>query len=167
MADGVIVLYYEGDGPTRTRALEVRKMRGTPHSDHLSFFEIYERLLSPENFEMEGEEWRREYIKAVVEDPQLSRFVYKICEIKKPSFELRVLNFKATMDSIKSGDLEVFARMPRPKQWKPRDEQDSDLKSLMIELEKEAMGSEFREVRQSSLPSKMGSDGSEQTKDMF
>lgn len=40
VADGVIVLYYEGDGLTRTRALEVRKMRGTPHSDHLSFFEI-------------------------------------------------------------------------------------------------------------------------------
>ena len=40
VADGVIVLYYEGDGLTRTRALEVRKMRGTRHSDHMSFFEI-------------------------------------------------------------------------------------------------------------------------------
>lgn len=40
VADGVIVLYYDGDGLTRTRALEVRKMRGTGHSDHLNFFEI-------------------------------------------------------------------------------------------------------------------------------
>ena len=40
VADGVIVLYYEGDGLTRTRALEVRKMRGTGHSDYMSFFEI-------------------------------------------------------------------------------------------------------------------------------
>lgn len=40
VADGVIILYYEGNGLTRTRALEVRKMRGTKHSDHLSFFEI-------------------------------------------------------------------------------------------------------------------------------
>lgn len=96
---------------------------------------IYERLLSPENFEGEGEEWRREYIKAVRGDPQLSRFVYKICEIKKPSSELSVLNFKTAMDSIKSGDLEVFARMPRPKRWKPKEERGSDLKSLMIKLE--------------------------------
>ncbi|GAI45208.1 unnamed protein product, partial [marine sediment metagenome] len=35
-----IVLYYEGDGLTRTRALEVRKMRGTDHSDYMSFFDI-------------------------------------------------------------------------------------------------------------------------------
>lgn len=40
VADGVIVLYYEGDGLTRTRALEIRKMRGTEHSNYLSFFEI-------------------------------------------------------------------------------------------------------------------------------
>ena len=40
IADGVIVLYYEGDGLTRTRALEVRKMRGTEHSNYISFFEI-------------------------------------------------------------------------------------------------------------------------------
>lgn len=40
VTDGVIVLYHERDGLTRTRALEVRKMRGTSHSDHLSFFEI-------------------------------------------------------------------------------------------------------------------------------
>ncbi len=42
IADGVIVLYYEGDGLTRTRALEIRKMRGTDHSNYLSFFEIAE-----------------------------------------------------------------------------------------------------------------------------
>ena len=40
VANGVIVLYYEGNGLTRTRALEVRKMRGTKHSDYMSFFEI-------------------------------------------------------------------------------------------------------------------------------
>jgi len=39
-ADGVIVLYHERNGLTRNRALEVRKMRRTKHSDHLSFFEI-------------------------------------------------------------------------------------------------------------------------------
>ncbi len=40
VADGVVVLYHERDGLTRARALEVRKMRQTKHSDHLSFFEI-------------------------------------------------------------------------------------------------------------------------------
>lgn len=43
VADGVIVLYYEGDGLARTRALEVRKMRGTGHSDHMSFFDITDK----------------------------------------------------------------------------------------------------------------------------
>jgi len=42
IADGVIILYYEGDGLTRTRGLEIRKMRGTEHSNYLSFFEIAE-----------------------------------------------------------------------------------------------------------------------------
>ena len=52
VADGVIVLYYEGDGLTRNRALEVRKMRGTDHSDHMSFFEISSqgvRIVKPKN----------------------------------------------------------------------------------------------------------------------
>lgn len=98
---------------------------------------IYEKFLSPENFEEQGEEWRREYIRAVRGDPHLSRFVYKICEIKKPSSELSVLNFEATMESIKKGDVEIFARMQKPKQWKRREERDSELKSLMLELEKE------------------------------
>lgn len=40
VADGVVVLYYEGDGLTRERALEVRKMRGVKHSEELRFFEI-------------------------------------------------------------------------------------------------------------------------------
>jgi len=40
IADGVIVLYYEGEGLTRDRALEVRKMRGTEHSNQLHFFDI-------------------------------------------------------------------------------------------------------------------------------
>ena len=40
ITDGVIVLYYEGNGLTRTRALEVRKMRETEHSNYISFFEI-------------------------------------------------------------------------------------------------------------------------------
>jgi len=38
--DGVIQLYYEGEGLTRDRALEVRKMRGTQHSNQLHFFDI-------------------------------------------------------------------------------------------------------------------------------
>jgi KaiC/GvpD/RAD55 family RecA-like ATPase len=38
--DGVIELYYEGEGLTRDRALEVRKMRGTQHSNQLHFFDI-------------------------------------------------------------------------------------------------------------------------------
>jgi len=38
--DGAIVLYYEGEGLTRDRALEVRKMRGTEHSNQLHFFDI-------------------------------------------------------------------------------------------------------------------------------
>lgn len=48
---GLITFYHEGDGLTRTRALKVRKMRGTPHSDYLSFFEIAEngiRVVKPE-----------------------------------------------------------------------------------------------------------------------
>jgi len=40
IADGVIVLYYEGEGLARDRALEIRKMRGTKHSDQLNFFDI-------------------------------------------------------------------------------------------------------------------------------
>ncbi|MDI6820499.1 MAG: ATPase domain-containing protein, partial [Candidatus Hodarchaeaceae archaeon] len=40
VADGVIVLYYEGEGLTRDRALEIRKMRGTEHSNQLHFFNI-------------------------------------------------------------------------------------------------------------------------------
>jgi len=40
IADGVIVLYYEGEGLTRDRALEIRKMRGTEHSNQLNFFDI-------------------------------------------------------------------------------------------------------------------------------
>jgi KaiC/GvpD/RAD55 family RecA-like ATPase len=40
IADGVIVLYYEGEGLTRDRALEIRKMRGTKHSNQLHFFDI-------------------------------------------------------------------------------------------------------------------------------
>ena len=50
VADGVVVLYYEGDGLTRERALEVRKMRGTKHSEELRFFEIADggmRLIEP------------------------------------------------------------------------------------------------------------------------
>lgn len=43
VSDGVIILYYGGNGLTRTRALEVRKMRGTKHSDYLNFFEIADR----------------------------------------------------------------------------------------------------------------------------
>ena len=40
LADGVIVLYYEGEGLTRDRALEILKMRGTEHSNQLHFFNI-------------------------------------------------------------------------------------------------------------------------------
>lgn len=40
IADGVIALYYEGEGLTRDRALEIRKMRGTEHSNQLHFFDI-------------------------------------------------------------------------------------------------------------------------------
>jgi len=50
VADGVVVLYYEGDGLTRERALEVRKMRGVKHSEELRFFEIADggiRLIEP------------------------------------------------------------------------------------------------------------------------
>jgi KaiC/GvpD/RAD55 family RecA-like ATPase len=42
LADGIIVLYYEGEGLTRDRALEIRKMRGTVHSNQLHFFDITE-----------------------------------------------------------------------------------------------------------------------------
>ncbi len=38
--DGVIVLYYGGEGLKRDRALEIRKMRGTKHSNQFHFFEI-------------------------------------------------------------------------------------------------------------------------------
>jgi len=38
--DGAIVLYYEGEGLTRDRALEIRKMRGTEHTNMLQFFDI-------------------------------------------------------------------------------------------------------------------------------
>jgi len=50
VADGVVVLYYEGDGLMRERALEVRKMRGIKHSEELRFFEIVDggiRLIEP------------------------------------------------------------------------------------------------------------------------
>ena len=50
VADGVVVLYYEGDGLMRERALEVRKMRGVKHSEELRFFEIADggiRLIEP------------------------------------------------------------------------------------------------------------------------
>jgi KaiC/GvpD/RAD55 family RecA-like ATPase len=40
IVDGVIVLYYEGEGLTRDRALEIRKMRGTEHSNQLHFFDV-------------------------------------------------------------------------------------------------------------------------------
>jgi KaiC/GvpD/RAD55 family RecA-like ATPase len=40
IVDGVIMLYYEGEGLTRDRALEIRKMRGTEHSNQLHFFDI-------------------------------------------------------------------------------------------------------------------------------
>jgi KaiC/GvpD/RAD55 family RecA-like ATPase len=43
IADGIIVLYYEGEGLTRDRALEVRKMRGTEHSNQLHFFDITDK----------------------------------------------------------------------------------------------------------------------------
>lgn len=43
VADGIIVLYYEGEGLTRDRALEIRKMRGTEHSNQLHFFDITDR----------------------------------------------------------------------------------------------------------------------------
>ncbi len=43
VVDGVIVLYYEGEGLTRDRALEVRKMRGTAHSNQLHFFDITDK----------------------------------------------------------------------------------------------------------------------------
>lgn len=43
IADGVIVLYYEGEGLTRDRALEIRKMRGTKHSNQLQFFDITDK----------------------------------------------------------------------------------------------------------------------------
>jgi len=38
--DGVIVLYYRGEGQTLDRALEIRKMRGIAHSNRLHFFSI-------------------------------------------------------------------------------------------------------------------------------
>ena len=38
--DGVIVLYYESEGLRRDRALEIRKMHSTKHSDQFHFFEI-------------------------------------------------------------------------------------------------------------------------------
>jgi len=40
LVDGVIVLYFEGEGLTRDRALEIRKMRGTEHTNALQFFDI-------------------------------------------------------------------------------------------------------------------------------
>jgi KaiC/GvpD/RAD55 family RecA-like ATPase len=43
LADGIIALYYEGEGLTRDRALEIRKMRGTEHSNQLHFFDITSR----------------------------------------------------------------------------------------------------------------------------
>jgi KaiC/GvpD/RAD55 family RecA-like ATPase len=43
LADGIIVLYYEGEGLTRDRALEIRKMKGTEHSNQLHFFDITNR----------------------------------------------------------------------------------------------------------------------------
>lgn len=38
--DGVIVLYYRGEGPELNRALEIRKIRGVEHSNRLHFFNI-------------------------------------------------------------------------------------------------------------------------------
>ena len=38
--DGVIVLYYKGEGMEWDRALEIRKMRGIGHSNRLHFFNI-------------------------------------------------------------------------------------------------------------------------------
>lgn len=38
--DGVIVLYYRGEGLELDRALEIRKMRGIGHSNRLHFFNI-------------------------------------------------------------------------------------------------------------------------------
>ena len=43
VVDGIVVLYYEGEGLTRDRALEIRKMRGTVHSNQLHFFDITDR----------------------------------------------------------------------------------------------------------------------------
>lgn len=41
--DGAIVLYYEGEGLTRDRTLEIRRMRGTEHSNRLHFFDITDK----------------------------------------------------------------------------------------------------------------------------
>jgi KaiC/GvpD/RAD55 family RecA-like ATPase len=57
VADGVVVLYYEGDGLTRERAIEVRKMRGIRHSEELRFFEIADagvKLIEPKKKTKEG-----------------------------------------------------------------------------------------------------------------
>lgn len=43
------------------------------------------------------------------------------------------------MDSISSGDPEVFAKMQKPEGWKREEERSSDLRKLMLELEREGM----------------------------
>ncbi|KXB04855.1 hypothetical protein AKJ48_01240 [candidate division MSBL1 archaeon SCGC-AAA261O19] len=58
VADGVITLHYERSKLFRSRALEVRKMRGTDHSNHLSFFEISDegiRIRRGKDQDSEGE----------------------------------------------------------------------------------------------------------------
>ncbi|MCS7131727.1 MAG: hypothetical protein NZ934_03245, partial [Hadesarchaea archaeon] len=60
LADGVISMYYEGEGLTRDRALEIRKMRGTAHSNQLHFFDITDKGIVvkklPEELKGEGAE---------------------------------------------------------------------------------------------------------------
>lgn len=40
LADGIIVMYYFREGPRRFRGIEVRKMRGTAHSDLVHLYKL-------------------------------------------------------------------------------------------------------------------------------
>ena len=110
IADGVIVLYYEGDGLTRTRALEIRKMRGTPHSNYLSFFEIAEdgikivKLGGSPNLEKEPEklEEKKEMIRLEQAEKTVENIVMQHMQEKVRSLMIETAEIK------KVGDIPIF-----------------------------------------------------------
>ncbi|KXB00921.1 hypothetical protein AKJ41_03455 [candidate division MSBL1 archaeon SCGC-AAA259O05] len=90
------------------------KEPGRPPTDLSIRRRVYEGLLSPGLFENVVGDIRREFIRLVMDDPELSEFVHQLSVIKRNEAEHHLANYRAAAESLEEKNLERFVDEPIP-----------------------------------------------------